>query len=289
MEKENGLVKINNNVLKKTDNIFSITNKVLSKKQLILYDDYEWWDSLDDIWKKIFNLYINKPNHNFQLTTGEIYSRYDDCTYELGSAWDKNELKKFILFKGSVSKPNKLELNKILELTNININDFDYLDPSESPSLNIKDLSPLKRLKNLKCLIVHNSHKNVDIEYIKSCVNLEILQVNCIENNERVLQNFKKLKILNLSWSELLNIESIKNLNNLEFLSLGFTPVANLTPLKDLNKLKFIGLCSSSKNYDLTPLIGLKSLKYLYLHDFFTYKKYRDFYKKHLNHCTIIP
>jgi len=120
--KQNNLVKINNNVLKKTDNIITITNKIISEIQQPTEKDFEWWDELDDNWKKIFNFYINKPKHEIPLIKAfdDPLKAFDDRF--IGGNHYKEPIK-IIEENGITERPNKTELKTIINLKFISIDE----------------------------------------------------------------------------------------------------------------------------------------------------------------------
>ena len=134
----------------------------------------------------------------------------------------------------------------------------------------------LSSLPNLKYLKITNSRQEV----FPCLAPLKSLEVLILASLTRVkdfsffcsLSSLKTLYIDNLP--HLVDLEPITALQNLEELSLHHgmmsgtgTPAKSLEPLakmKNLHYLRF-SLNVEKKNYDITPLLGLKKLKRLYM------------------------
>lgn len=106
---------------------------------------------------------------------------------------------------------------------------------------NIRDLTPIKRLKNLVWLQ---------------------LVLNTKVNDITPLKELKNLKVLHLVDNKISDITPLKGLKNLEVLGLNYTQVSDITPLKGLKSLKVLQL-NNTLVHDLIPLKGLKNLKAL--------------------------
>lgn len=124
-----------------------------------------------------------------------------------------------------------------------------YLQISVNKQENIPDLSSLT---SLKVLILASIKRAKDIEFLSKLKNLKTLYI-CDFNN-------------------LYDLSPISQLEKLEelFLSSGGMsgvgkPVKSMKPLASLSKLKYLSfsLTVEGKNYDITPILLLKKLKYL--------------------------
>jgi len=109
--KQNKLIKVNNQVLKRTDNIISITNKILGEFINPTKADFEWWNSLDDLWKKMFNYYLKNDRIYFNVSK--------DSPYYLNSIPG-------IIEKGSINIPNNNDFKQILYSTNLNLRYWNF-------------------------------------------------------------------------------------------------------------------------------------------------------------------
>ncbi|MFB0552194.1 MAG: P-loop NTPase fold protein [Phycisphaerae bacterium] len=78
--------------------------------------------------------------------------------------------------------------------------------------------------------------------------------------------DYNKIKELDLSGSEISDLEPIKGLSSLEQLTLRSTQVRNLEPIKRLSSLQWLDL-AGTKVSDLEPIKGLRSLQVLFLNN----------------------
>ncbi|WP_062062968.1 leucine-rich repeat domain-containing protein [Aquimarina longa] len=156
-------------------------------------NDYKWWNNLNSKWKKIFNLYIDKPERVFTEN------------------WMTSDISHFITSKGTTQRPSKVELNEILNLkklslTGLQIQSIEVLRPLNNlkelylSQNQISDLNPLKDLTNLTSLSLHGNQLT-DISQINNLRNLETLHLfdNKISKIDslKYLQKLKKLDLEN--------------------------------------------------------------------------------------------
>ena len=64
MKEKNSLIPVSNAIVKSASEIVEITNKLLTESNPITQSDWDWWNSLEPIWKKIFTafLYLSKES-----------------------------------------------------------------------------------------------------------------------------------------------------------------------------------------------------------------------------------
>ncbi len=150
-------------------------------------------------------------------------------------------------------KIERLECLKILLLTS---------EPVDIWKL--KDLGPLKNLKNLGVLGV--SHVQVtDLSPLDGSKQLQYLDLFNTEVSDLAsLSKMKKLELLDVSYTHVDDLASLQGLKKMENLSLSSTEVKDLSPLAGLKKLGNLDL-SNTEVKDLSPLEYLKDLEYLSL------------------------
>lgn len=240
MSDKNKLIKLNNQVLKRTENIISITNKITKEFQIPTKEDFNWWNSLDEFWKKFFNYNIGKFKSEYKWKNHSSHT-----TYGLIGHIDNN---------GITETPTKNELFKILSLKEIEVG---YL---------LIGYEPLKKLKKLNKLTLNGSQLDIDklillINEFKELTHLT-LRSNKINNIEFV-QKFKNLIYLNLSSNQISNIEAVKYLNKLKYLKIHQNKITDIRPVKNLINLTELVAWNNniSEIEPLTKLIELEKLQ----------------------------
>ncbi len=119
---------------------------------------------------------------------------------------------------------------------------------------NIRDISVLENLTNLKLLALHNISRVEDISVLGKLINLTNL--NLSENNAdniEVLRNLTNLTQLGLTDCKLSNINMLTNLTNLTVLNLDRNEIEDICALNNLTNLRVLYL-SNNNIMDFTPI-----------------------------------
>lgn len=168
--------------------------------------------------------------------------------------------------------PKRIIVNRVLDneykLNNIYL--IEYFTEVEELNIqnnNIKDISPLKNLKNLKKLdITYNPIDNIDV--LSNLTNLEELRLNQNSLKDlKPLDNLKNLKYLSISENNKetkIDISSMANFKNLKMLFLGVNP-KNICVLNSLTQLEHL-VIQSREIIDISCLDKLINLKNLELY-----------------------
>ena len=121
----------------------------------------------------------------------------------------------------------------------------------------IRDLSPIKTLKNLKTINMDSNY----IEDISALENLSSLQSISFISNEikdmTSLQNLKNLKLINLGKNKIQDLSPLKNLGKLENLSLYDNEIEDISTLKNLPGITYLRL-ENNNIKDVSALEGNK-------------------------------
>ncbi len=167
-----------------------------------------WWNSLDDDWKKLF-----KERHKISAnpTAAELTKIYN-------------------LDKLDCSESGIRNLEPLRNLTNLKVVWID-----KNPS--VVSLEPLRSLTKLTEIDFSGTGVS-DLEPLRGLVNLTRLE--CFETNISslaALSGLRKLKILDFSKTKVNSLFPLKNVLTLEVLYFSQTPVTDLSPLKALANL----------------------------------------------------
>ena len=128
----------------------------------------------------------------------------------------------------------------------------------------ISDLSPVRGLTNLTDLMLYDTLVS-DISPVRGLTNLTILQFHGTEVTDlSPLAGLINLKSLAFSDRGLSDLSPLAGLINLESVSSWSHSISDLSPLSGLTKLRAIDLCGGDIS-DLSPLVGLTGLEELYL------------------------
>jgi len=148
-------------------------------------------------------------------------------------------------------------LKKLKELTSLMIG-----GPFKKSPL-LEDLSPLEELKSLKVLKIIDCPNFTDLSQLKNLKSLEQLDLVVTGVKDfSPLQNLHSLKVLYLSTKGFTDLSPLKNLKSLEILYLEVTGVKDLSPLQSLQSLEILDLRGTGVK-DLSPLQSLQSLEIL--------------------------
>jgi len=204
MDKKSGksLIKRPNHQLSRVGNLIALTNKLLDNRT-ITQEDWDWWDGLEDIWKKIFNAHVF-----------DLEEKCDWCGGNCGKA---------ILNFGITTRPHLYKFKGILELKKIFytpcVHGWKYYSPiKDYYFLKLSDVLPILRLTQLTELDLSGN---------------EITDVS-------LLSNFTQLRKLDLKDNEISDISPLSNLSQLTELDLYGNNIIDITPLSNLTELKKI-------------------------------------------------
>lgn len=155
--------------------------------------------------------------------------------------------------------------------------DVDYITELYMWNRQIKDLSGIENLTNLKQLNLRESEIN-DISALKNLVNLQSIDLGHNEISDiSALKNLTNLKKLNLGNNKVRDISALSKLTNLQELNLGYVPyhdfetpdpeanyneISDISALKNLTNLQTLNLGYTKIN-DLNDLKGLSNLQML--------------------------
>lgn len=173
----------------------------------------DWWDSLDDIWRRIMIL-----NLGVEHKMGGVKNYINDYQWnykKIESLYEEGTLDNYIITESEITDDT---IKKIVNLKALMIE-----------RAGITDLTPLAKLERLEILICP-FNKIINIEPLKDLFNLQ--ELNLAFNNitsVAPLKNLKKLRKLELLRNNILSIEPIVNLENLEEISCSWNWDSNLT------------------------------------------------------------
>ena len=179
-----------------------------------------WWIGLDEIWKAIFRNHVSYTNE----------------------------------------EPNEIELQRIADLSEINIStdfpiislepikDFIWLEKLTINNQSIRDLGPLADKKYLKELCAQNTPIN-NLKPIENDIQLEVLNIENTQINDLApLSKMASLVTLNAGGTPIKSLKPLQNLLNLENLAINNTNVRNLSPIENLPKLKNLKVYNTKLN-----------------------------------------
>lgn len=191
----------------------------------------EWWESLPNIWKKIFIGHLNDQNEMWEITEN------DDLEI------DDEDLERV------------LELERIdISLTDVGYDDS-YLDFEEYEA--IAELSPLAKLTHLKSLRLQNVRIS-NFSVFSTLTHLEQLFIHWdMLSDIQFLSPLKKLKHLDLAYNRISDITVLSDLSELRHIQLSCNKIKDISPLLALNNLEFLYL-NHNRIDDVRPLINLK-------------------------------
>lgn len=216
--------------------------------------DSTWWNALSDEWKNIFlinqNLskhridifeiqkgYINRLNKEGEPSRGELntslYELHRESTFSLG----------YPDFYARVMRENHLQANDSVDLASLALLETVYM--VNGPS----DLSPLRKIRHLKVLIINFAGMQQSGPVKGQVVDLE------------PISRLNELTVLHCSSSAVTSLKPIKNLAGLVDLECDNTNITSLAPLKrlvNLKRLSFGGKVNTTK--DISHLERLEEL-----------------------------
>lgn len=140
------------------------------------------------------------------------------------------------------------------------------------------DFSPIASLKEITQLTIgETKSKSVNLDFIKTFNNLEILSIDGMKKGLENIKALKNLFSLNLRGIKLNNLDWIGNLENLKMLKLMFGSYKSLDGLSKLKNLKYLGISRvrQIENYDF--LNSLNGLDFLHLEGMSSIETLPDF------------
>lgn len=203
--------------------------------------DQAWWDGLSEEWKTILriNQYFYRHRVDFYQVQKDYMNRLNDSTEEQYSALNTSlrnlsEKQKFLLsyqdLYARVLKTYPDGANDSIDLGSLHQLDKIYMVSGPG------DLTPLKKLPNLKVLIANYCAINHALPIDKQVLDLE------------PLRKLNQLEHLHCVTPALKSLEPIKDLVNLVYLDCENSDVTTLSPLKNLRNLKHLFFGSKVEN-----------------------------------------
>ena len=140
---------------------------------------------------------------------------------------------------------------------------FDRITELHLQDNQIRDLSELANLPDLKTLDLSRNHINSNLSEIGAKDKLESLTINS-DGNYRLrdisaIGSFKRLTELNLEDQKISDVTPLKGLSLLKKLDLFNNKIVDVSPLGSLNKLESLNL-KKNQIRDILPITGLTSL-----------------------------
>ena len=216
--------------------------------------DSAWWNGLSDEWKTIFlinqNLsqhsvdiyeiqkgYVNRLNKDGERSRGEmntsLYNVHRENTFSLS----------YSDFYARAVREHHLQTTDSIDLAALALLETVYM--VNGPS----DLSPLKKIRHLKVLIVNYGGMPYNVPIKEQSLDLA------------PLKTLSELRVLHCSSSPVTSLKPIENLIHLEDLECENTRITSLAPLKklvNLKRLSFGGQINTTK--EISHLVKLEEL-----------------------------
>ncbi len=129
----------------------------------------------------------------------------------------------------------------------------------------IKDISPLKKLRSLEILRLSGIHVN-NIDDLKNLTNLRELDFDGETISDiSAIKNLYNLKKLSINYTNISDFEPISHLTQLRTLEIDTSDISDIEWIAALANLRELNLCNN-KITDISPIEGLTELKHLMLH-----------------------
>lgn len=266
---ENGLVKVDNQVLKRTENIVSITNKIIIESNI---DD--WWEILSKKWKIYFTYYIReyKSWQSIGSKKNIIEHRISESNYK------DSDVKKIIEYE-VIKEPTESDFEIIFSIEKLNIFAWDF-----------EDITPLQKLKKLQYLkLPFNALSN--IKALEDLANLKELTIfllgECDVRPFKKLQTLKSLSIT--SYGIPTHIDVISKLINLTDLRISIDNLKELDFISNLINLRTFWLQGKNiRLHNTNIFLNLKKIDNLMLaNSNYTQKQIEGIIKNFLNLKTL--
>lgn len=194
-------------------------NSIITKDNLHLYLNDEWFFNLSDKWRYIF----------YNAITKNSFNRKYEAIFELRRIECNGE--------------NLYDLEPLKYCVNL-----EYLNCSSNNLNSLKGLKNCRKLKNINC----QWNSLISLNGIENCSRLELLRLSFNYNliDFRVLRYLFKLKEIHLTKTNFSNFELLKNCYNLSYISFDCDYSINLSyeQLILFKKLKIIRLYYKSLN-----------------------------------------
>lgn len=169
--------------------------------------------------------------------------------------WERLSNLKVLILNGPIKNKWELrDLSPLRHLTNLKVLSIE--------NLQVKDLSPLRELKHLEQLFLRNTYIS-DLSPLEGLSQLQFLDINLTKvRNLSPLRNLKKLEKLYIHRTDVHDLEPLRDLEQLSDFDASFTKIQDLSSLEGLRKLITL-IVSINEIRDLNPLKGLEKLKKL--------------------------
>ena len=204
---------------------------------------------------KIFENYIerikNLPNHLSNLGTLKIEGM--DYSGYLSFGYYEKELKQLVL---------RCHINEDVIRSISNITSLRHLDLGNGSRGEIRDISPLGNLKNLRTLVIGGTLR--ELSPIARLENLEELTIfSNVLSDISVLGELKRLKALKIYGSDYIDLKALEELtNSMQCLVVKVKSINNVDSLTRLANLRHLGLRAENIK-DIRPLRNLRRVRYL--------------------------
>lgn len=204
---------------------------------------------------KIFENYIerikNLPNHLSNLRTLKIEGM--DYRGYLSFGYYEKELKQLVL---------SCHINEDVIRSISNNTSLRYLDLGNGSRSEIRDISPLGNLKNLRTLVIGGTLR--ELSPIARLENLEELTIfSDVLSDISVLGELNRLKALEIYGAAYIDLEALENLtNSMQHLAVKVEYIADIDSLTMLVNLRHLELRAENIK-DIRPLRYLKRVRYL--------------------------
>lgn len=204
---------------------------------------------------KIFENYIerikNLPNHLSNLRTLKI----DGMDYRgyLSFGYYEKELKQLVL---------RCFINEDVIRSISNITSLRYLDLGNGSRSEIRDISPLGNLKNLRTLVISGTLR--ELSPIARLENLEELTIfSDVLSDISVLGELNRLKALEIYGSDYIDLKALEKLTNcMQHLVVEVKCIDNIDSMTMLANLRYLVLRAENIK-DIRPLRNLRRVQYL--------------------------
>ena len=204
---------------------------------------------------KIFENYIerikNLTNHLSNLRTLKIEGM--DDSGDLSFEYYEKELKQLVL---------RCHINEDVIRSISNVTSLRHLDLGNGSRSEIRDISPLGNLKNLRTLVIGGTLR--ELSPIARLENLEELTIfSNVLSDISVLGELKRLKALKIYGSDYIDLKALEELtNSMQCLVVKVKCINNIDSLTMLANLRHLELRADNIK-DIRPLRNLKRVRYL--------------------------
>lgn len=215
----------------------------------ITSEHLKWWNSLPELWKKIFCVAIYHPEKNDVVLTKNNFELVGDDDsddeglftfhYNNPTLQDPDDLLKIFELKSIIFDR---EVNPALDSVVTFIPSLRYFSQLEVISLNynyLEDISGLQGITTLKHLSLFECFTLKDYQPIASLTGLQTLNLAfCGLTDISFVRPLTRLKELNANANHISDISPCSQLTELIELDLGGNPIQDILPLTHLTQLK---------------------------------------------------